>query len=156
MQNDDLNRRVTERIQEQLVAILPEEDIREHVDMVIDTFFSRSAGKESAFDTMVRRHLEERTGNLLKTIFSTPDWGYTVDENLKVHIGAALQAVLKIDPDALKDVTAKIIAMRSMRDFMYILTGSLQNNYNFTGPDLATMLMRATEDYLARQGGGHV
>lgn len=151
--NDDLNKRVTERIQEQLVAILPEEDIRKRVDMVIDSYFSRSQGKESEFDKMVKKHLDERVSKLLSSIFYSPEWQVSVDENLRVHIGAALQTVLKLDPDALKDTTARIIALQQARDFMFAITCGLRGSPTIAGTEISNLLIKATEDYIRNNGG---
>lgn len=137
--NDDLNKRVAERIQGELVAILPEEEIRQRVDNVIDNFFSPgvvtsyNSGKSytpSQFEKLVVTELEKKANEVIKAIFNSPEWKVQISDDLTVTIGIALQKAMNISPDVLKDVTAAIVAKDRALYLASILGNVISASYN--------------------------
>lgn len=140
--NDDLNKRVAERIQGELVAILPEDEIRQRVDNIIDTFFkpgvvtSYSSSKSytpSQFEKLVITQLEKKAEEVIKALFDSPEWKVQVSDNLTVTIGIALQKAMNISPDVLKDTTAAIVARNRALHLASILGNVIAasvNNYD--------------------------
>ena len=137
--NDDLNQRVAERIQAELVMLLPEEEIRTRVDAIIDSFFatgkvtetySSKSYKESPFEALVKQHLTSKANEIIKTIFNSEAWKVKIEDDLTISIGIALQKALNIDPDILKDVTAAAVARNRATHLAGILGGLLAQNFN--------------------------
>lgn len=140
--NDDLNKRVAERIQGELVAILPEDEIRRRVDNVIGTFFkpgvvTNYCGSKSytpsQFEKLVVSQLEKKAEEVIKALFNSPEWKVQVSEDLTVTIGIALQKAMGISPDVLKDTTAAIVARNRALHLASILRNVISasvNNYD--------------------------
>lgn len=131
--NDDLNQRVTERIQDQLLLIMPEEDIRRRVDSVIEDFFTSSRDsydrrQPSVFARMVHEHIKNKVDELLKVIFDSPEWKISVDEQLQVKIGTALQKVLGVTPNVLADTVAAEVARTRAMSLAYLITNNLRQS----------------------------
>jgi hypothetical protein len=88
--NDDLNERITTAIEGQLLALLPPEDIRARVDMVIGNFFERQRHEyrtnewvPSKFETIVSSLIAEHSQKIVREILSSPDWKVKVDNDLQ-------------------------------------------------------------------------
>ena len=147
--NDDLNQKVTERIQDQLLMILPEEEIRKRVDQVIDNFFSPSKDQynrvePSAFTRMVNKHLEAKANELIANLFQSEQWKTTLNSEMQLTMGSAVQTILGIDPNGLSTIVAKIIAAKKASDLL-MLAGMhiLNKNFGQMGMELHNALMEA-------------
>lgn len=146
MANDDLNKKLTELMQGQLMLLLPEDEIRTKVDTVIDEFFTRKpsnyhGGKSqpSAFEVMVVKHLEEKAKQVIESLFNSPAWKVSVNDKLEVLIGDSLQKVLGIKPEILSDYAAKaaatsraLLLASMLRDALYATNTDMGNAfYNY-------------------------
>lgn len=151
MSNDDLNKKVTERIQDQLLMILPEEEIRRRVDEVIDNFFAEKRSSDSwgntrqvspsDFANIVNAHLKNKVDSMVAQMFQSDAWKVTLNERMEVRIGEALQAVLKVTPQALELAVADQIALRRANDLMMVLTNAMRNHMGTAGFNLAQDIM---------------
>lgn len=134
MSNDDLNKKVTARIQDQLLMILPEDEIRRRVDDVISDFFSPKKDYQgnrklpSSFAEIVDKQLQDRIKKVTVAIFESPEWQVTVNDKMEVQIGAAIQAILNISPTALADTVANQIAKTRAQHLTLTLVNSLQQS----------------------------
>lgn len=139
--NDDLNQRITEVIKGQLIALLPEEDIRAKVDNVIDTYFAPRKNTyhphnnmPSEFELVVVKILEERAKTIINSILESPGWKVSVNEKLEAVIGDSLQKLLGIKPDALSEITAKAAATNRAMNLAAIIRDSMYaTGYNELG-----------------------
>lgn len=136
MKNDSINDTITKNIQTQLVNLLPEEDIRAKVDFEIERFFKNektSYGQisPSPFAKLVNEAIQEKVKRFVVELFNSPEWKVTVDEQLQVTIGSALETVLRIHPDVLKNTVAESIAKSNAIALMNLLRNQLSNvDYN--------------------------
>lgn len=131
--NDDLNERVTARIQDQLMLIMPEEDIRRRVDMVVDNFFAITKDRydnrvPSKFSLVVEGILKDKIRDLVIKIFDDPSWKVSVDENMQLKMGAALQVILGITPDALRETVAQQVAKARAMQLAMLITNNLRHS----------------------------
>lgn len=131
--NDDLNQRVTERIQDQLIMVMPEEDIRQRVDAVVDSFFSATEdryGKRapSVFSEIVSEHIREKVKKIADSIFDSPDWKVDLDDKMQLKMGKALQTILGIAPNALADTVATEVAKARAGHLAMLITNNLRHS----------------------------
>lgn len=156
MKNDDLNQKVTERIQDQLMMILPEDEIRKRVDTVIDSFFAPvpkdqwgNNGRASAFAQIVQKHLDEKINNLLGAMFQSEQWKVSLDKEMNLQIGSAVKTILGIDENGLTTTVAKIVAARKASDLLSLVGMHIMSrNLGPLGMELQNAFFQAATDNL--------
>jgi hypothetical protein len=152
MSNDDLNQKVTERIQDQLLMILPEEEIRKRVDHVIDNFFSSNKDRDdrvepSAFSRIIAKQLDEKINELVGNLFRSKQWAVALDSEMNLVLGSAIKTILGIDENALSTTVAKIVAARKASDMLALVGMHIMNkNLGQLGIDLQNALVQAASE----------
>lgn len=143
--NDDLNQRVTDRIQAELLAIFPADELRSRVDKAIEQFFNRTYSQHgggytaSKFEQLVTEAMTAHTKEVLKELLSSNEWKAQVNKDLTIHVGTALQAAMKVDLNVIKDTASKLVAEQQALTLAGILSQTIAVKLNDYGVHDAVM-----------------
>ena len=142
--NDDLNQRVTEAIQAQIMGLIPEDELRQRVDNEIEKFFSPTKSPyhggpitPSPFAKLVEQELTKVSSKYLSDLFNSKEWTTSVSESGELIVGETLQKVMGVSPDAFRDTLARSMAKSYALQVVQVLQISL---YSQGQTDLANDL----------------
>lgn len=132
MSNDDLNKRVTEKIQEAILFLMPEEEIRSKVDAEIEAFFNPTVdtyGRKapSSFSKLLDGLLQKQVSDMMSKLLTSPQWQLKFNEDGSPVIGEAVAKVLGVSPDYFTNALIRAQAVAMHNSMLLSIANTMRN-----------------------------
>lgn len=151
--NDDLNERVNQAIRAQLLALMPEDELRTRVDSVMVDFFREkkngNIGYSSPFADIVNNEMRKRVQPAIEELFRSEKWKLVIDEKGDIVLGEALAKIVGWDPTIIPEWAAKQAHLNMAKSIVMLLVEFAHRNNNY---DYANALQNFMQEEIKRLG----